>query len=1081
MANPPPIEQKIQLRIDSAAFNRELNAALDQLRSETSKQISQLSTLQPGGLSASFNLDPIFNSLSRFSTALDALSAKVERLGVPAQALPAATTTSSAASLWEPASTTPALANALRGVGQYAYTNPETASSMAAVVAQLGRQEGLLRRLEGQGGAPADTVSAQMASLQHSLATIQAAKADIGQRLGSVDLAGVHSTLQQAVGAGQYGPVSFTPQERYALEAQRTAATLGAAESQASRLTQEFSSLNVTNSPGLGRMFEGGALGYAFGQQVSSGIGGALSPLEPLMGGNVLNGVGVAEQLAPLFNAATQGQRSPLPYAGVRQASTVAGMPLSSTLETSLGAQMASGISGGLVFFKNAADLFQFSQALGISAQTIAQVAGQAQLGGVSNFGQYFTGLMGTAQSTGLTNSAFMSSLAQLQSQLISAGLSPAGAQMPFGAFATAAHLAGINGNQGIALFGQANSAFGQVPANPFAAQIQTAAEQQWLKTQGSSLGFSAHTPIGQGLAFGIFQNTPLGQGASGAAKLLAESSVLTPYAQEAMNHHLSSGARSNAAMTFLYGSGFGATPTGETYMKMLANPATAHYLSGALHAEMGGGTPGLQSYLHDVSNAGTRSELSKFLNTYKGSPESNLQSLTATIQNAKLTLGNVTLAGEANAAHLPVPALGIGGMLLNMGQSALPIATGILGAQALGAIGGKIRALMSRGATAADAGAAADTAAAADAAAGGVATDAGVAAAGGAALGLGWLPPAAIGAGLIALTPGHGPTKTNGGPLAQFWNWLNTDPFAPPQHTSVLHHMLQPSPASQMGQAGNETIANLQIQSLKIDSLQMPHREIAATVGTPGSPSGGVFGGLQGSGGTTPATTGNALSNFAGNVIDSLTGTPSIPNTPMTSASLQALGKAYPALQPWMADIQKAHATYPNVPTSVIASEIMQESSGANGLTSSTGAQGLMQLEPGTAKSLGVKNSFNPAQNIMGGTHLLSLDLQQFHGNMAQALSAYYAGAGAVQQNGIAPYASYWQTSIDRAQSMSKLMQGAVQPLHLPTPHHESTQSAAPHSRDTEILRELKRIRKNTGHGLGQLGHSYLPTKHAG
>ena len=286
MPNPPPIEQKIQLRLDSAAFNQELNAALAQLRSETSKQISQLSTIQPGGLSASFNLDPIFNSLTRFSTALDTLAARMERLGgAAASATPqpgVANATPTPSSLWELASTTPALANALRGVGQFSYSNPEVASGMAAVVAQLGRQEGLLRRLEGQGGAPADTVSAQVASLQHSLATIQAAKADIGQRLGSVDLAGVHSTLQQAVGAGQYGPVSFTPQERYALEAQRTAATLGAAESQATRLVGEFSALNVTGASPWGRMFEGGALGYAFGQQVSSGIGGALSPLEPL-------------------------------------------------------------------------------------------------------------------------------------------------------------------------------------------------------------------------------------------------------------------------------------------------------------------------------------------------------------------------------------------------------------------------------------------------------------------------------------------------------------------------------------------------------------------------------------------------------------------------------------------------------------------------------------------------------------------------------------------------------------------------------------------------------------------------------
>jgi soluble lytic murein transglycosylase-like protein len=89
-----------------------------------------------------------------------------------------------------------------------------------------------------------------------------------------------------------------------------------------------------------------------------------------------------------------------------------------------------------------------------------------------------------------------------------------------------------------------------------------------------------------------------------------------------------------------------------------------------------------------------------------------------------------------------------------------------------------------------------------------------------------------------------------------------------------------------------------------------------------------------------------------------------------------------------------------------LLASLVHAESGSHVHAISPAGAQGLMQLMPGTAARLGVKDSFEPQANVSGGTAYLDSLLKRYHDNLALALAAYNAGPGAVDRwHGVPPY----------------------------------------------------------------------------
>jgi soluble lytic murein transglycosylase-like protein len=105
--------------------------------------------------------------------------------------------------------------------------------------------------------------------------------------------------------------------------------------------------------------------------------------------------------------------------------------------------------------------------------------------------------------------------------------------------------------------------------------------------------------------------------------------------------------------------------------------------------------------------------------------------------------------------------------------------------------------------------------------------------------------------------------------------------------------------------------------------------------------------------------------------------------------------------------DLIRAAAAREGVDPTLVKAVVQAESGFDPRAVSGAGAKGLMQLMDGTARSLGVTNSLDPVQNVVGGTKYLKQLISRYGGDVSRALAAYNAGPGAVDAyGGVPPYA---------------------------------------------------------------------------
>jgi soluble lytic murein transglycosylase-like protein len=108
----------------------------------------------------------------------------------------------------------------------------------------------------------------------------------------------------------------------------------------------------------------------------------------------------------------------------------------------------------------------------------------------------------------------------------------------------------------------------------------------------------------------------------------------------------------------------------------------------------------------------------------------------------------------------------------------------------------------------------------------------------------------------------------------------------------------------------------------------------------------------------------------------------------------------------PFIEGLINKYSTLNSLDPKLVRSVITAESDGDATCRSPKGAMGLMQLMPDEVTAYGIKNPFDPEENIKGGTRQLAEKLKLFNGDVTLALAAYNAGTGAVRKyNGVPPY----------------------------------------------------------------------------
>lgn len=160
----------------------------------------------------------------------------------------------------------------------------------------------------------------------------------------------------------------------------------------------------------------------------------------------------------------------------------------------------------------------------------------------------------------------------------------------------------------------------------------------------------------------------------------------------------------------------------------------------------------------------------------------------------------------------------------------------------------------------------------------------------------------------------------------------------------------------------------------------------------------------LEGGGTQADASASASSSSSFAQQLAAAQGTTATSGTAATTATGTTLGGGAPTQ--YDAQITAAATKY-GIDPALLKGLIRQESNFNPSARSGAGAQGLTQLMPGTAATLGVTDPTDPAQAIDGGAKYLKAQLDRFGGDPSKALAAYNAGPGAVAKyGGVPPYA---------------------------------------------------------------------------
>ena len=152
-------------------------------------------------------------------------------------------------------------------------------------------------------------------------------------------------------------------------------------------------------------------------------------------------------------------------------------------------------------------------------------------------------------------------------------------------------------------------------------------------------------------------------------------------------------------------------------------------------------------------------------------------------------------------------------------------------------------------------------------------------------------------------------------------------------------------------------------------------------------------------------------------------------------------------------AELIHAIAAENGVDPALVKAIIRAESNFDRRAVSRKGAQGLMQLMPGTAGRYAVGNAFDPAENIRGGVRYLRFLQDRFPGQLHLAVAAYNAGENAVlRYQGIPPYA-------ETRQYVARVLRLYEQSNVLPVPRHGRASGGSEHARAATTAKVYRQV----------------------